>query len=67
MENTEKQIPFAEEKSPNNSLKVFKFIVYSLIGIFTFFIPITINDSSTIPLDHLVTYVQQSVPAALPY
>ena len=35
MENTEKQIPFAEEKSPNNSLKVFKFIVYSLIGIFT--------------------------------
>lgn len=67
MENTERQIPLEQGKSPNGSLKVFKFIVYSLIGIFTFFIPITINDSSTIPLDHLVTFVQQSVPAALPY
>lgn len=38
-----------------------KFIVYSLIGIFMFFIPILINGKKTIPLDHLVTLIQ-SIP-----
>lgn len=31
------------------------FTLYSLIGIFMFFVPITINGTSTIPLDHMVT------------
>lgn len=39
-----------------------KMIVYSLIGIFMFFVPITIAEKSTIPLDHaataLVTYLK---------
>lgn len=34
-----------------------KFIGYSLIGIILFFVPITINGKSTIPLDHIVTYI----------
>lgn len=45
----------------------FKFIVLSLIGIFMFFIPITIGGKSTIPLDHVVTLVKTTAPALMPY
>ena len=31
-----------------------RMIVYSVIGIFMFFVPITLNGANTIPLDHLV-------------
>ncbi|MEE1620027.1 YjiH family protein [Zafaria sp. Z1313] len=34
-----------------------RFFVYSVIGIFMFFVPITIGERNTIPLDHLVTAV----------
>jgi nucleoside recognition membrane protein YjiH len=36
---------------------LFKLIVYSLIGIFVFFVPVTITGKSTIPLDHAATAV----------
>ncbi len=45
----------------------FKFVVLSLIGIFMFFIPITIAGKSTIPLDHVVTFVKGSAPGLMPY
>ncbi len=45
----------------------FKFIVLSLVGIFMFFIPIKIGGTSTIPLDHLVTFVKTAAPAMMPY
>ncbi|GAA1364394.1 YjiH family protein [Arthrobacter rhombi] len=38
-----------------------RFFVFSAIGIFMFFIPITIGGTSTIPLDHLVTLVTKSL------
>ena len=38
-----------------------KFILYSLFGIFMFFVPITFNGKSSIPLDHIVTLIQ-SIP-----
>ena len=38
--------------------KIAKFIGFALVGIFMFFIPITINEKSTIPLDHIVSYIQ---------
>ena len=34
-----------------------KFIGYSLFGVFMFFCPITINGKSTIPVDHIITYI----------
>lgn len=34
-----------------------KFVCYSLIGIFLFFIPISILGKTTIPLDHIVSYI----------
>ena len=36
---------------------VIKFLVCSLVGIFLFFVPITLNGKSTIPLDHIVNLV----------
>jgi len=45
-----------------DGVKIFKFILYAAIGIFMFFVPITINGSNTIPLDHIVNYIK-----AIPY
>ena len=36
---------------------VIKFLACSLLGIFLFFVPITLNGKSTIPLDHIVNFV----------
>ncbi|MDY6055858.1 YjiH family protein [Micrococcus sp.] len=35
-----------------------RMVVYSAIGIVMFFVPITVNGTSSIPLDHLVTWVR---------
>ncbi|MCF6465508.1 YjiH family protein [Clostridium sp. Cult2] len=42
----------------HDGIKVFKFILYAAIGIFMFFVPITVNGKSSIPLDHIVSYIQ---------
>lgn len=42
----------------NDSTKMFKFIFYALIGIFMFFVPITINGNNTIPIDHITSYIR---------
>lgn len=42
----------------NNGIKVFKFVLYAAIGIFMFFVPITIGEKSSIPLDHIVNAIQ---------
>jgi len=41
-----------------NSKAALKFIIYSIIGIFMFFIPITWRNSSTIPVDHIVSFIR---------
>src|SRR5690625_1427850 len=46
---------------------VVKFFLLSLIGIFTFFIPIKINGERTIPLDHIVTFIGDTFSTAVPY
>ncbi|MNW27429.1 Nucleoside recognition [compost metagenome] len=46
---------------------VLRFVIYSLIGILFFFLPITINGKSTIPLDHLVTWIQTAAAPVVPY
>ncbi|MFD2210063.1 YjiH family protein [Virgibacillus halophilus] len=57
-----------EEKQKNASGKnIAKFVFFSAIGAFTFFIPIKINGESTILLDHIVTFVQHTVPSVIPY
>ncbi|QPC86912.1 YjiH family protein [Mesorhizobium sp. NBSH29] len=53
-------IPYTQPAA--KGANAFKLIVYSLIGIFVFFVPITIAGKSTIPLDHaasaIVTYAR---------
>ncbi len=47
---------------------LFKMIVYSAIGIFMFFVPVTIGGKSTIPLDHAATaIVSYARPAAIAF
>ncbi|MFT5873756.1 MAG: nucleoside recognition membrane protein YjiH [Clostridium sp.] len=48
----------SEKVNVNNGANVFKFLGYSVIGIFMFFITITINGKATIPIDHLVTAIK---------
>jgi nucleoside recognition membrane protein YjiH len=50
--------------SPSNLLK---FFLFSAIGIFMFFIPITVAEKSSIPLDHLVTWVRTVFGPVVPY
>lgn len=41
----------------NSMSNILKFVLYSLLGIFLFFVPIKFLGKSTIPLDHIVTYI----------
>ncbi len=43
-----------------------KFVVFSLIGIFMFFVPITVGNTSSIPLDHVVSWIRAAVPSVIP-
>lgn len=45
-----------------NQLNAIKFFVYSLIGIAIFFVPVTINNNSSILLDHFVTWISSALP-----
>ncbi len=41
-----------------NSKAALKLVLFSLIGIFMFFVPIQLGEKSTIPLDHLVSFLR---------
>src|SRR5690625_616220 len=64
----------SKESKPSNEIKkthtpadFAKFIGFSIVGIFAFFVPITINDTRTIPLDHMVTFFRETFPDLIPY
>lgn len=44
-----------------------RLVVYSAIGAFVFFFPITYNGKQSIPLDHMVTMIQEYIPAVVPW
>jgi len=46
---------------------ILKFIFFSAIGIFMFFVPIEMNGKSSIPLDHLVTWIRESLGKGVSY
>ncbi|WP_436860317.1 YjiH family protein [Staphylococcus caeli] len=46
---------------------MWKFFIYSFIGIIFFFVPITINGQSTIMIDHVVQWITALVHPILPY
>lgn len=49
------------------SRHMWKLFVYSGIGAFMFFVPLTIGGKNTIMLDHIVTFIQASMGPVLPY
>jgi nucleoside recognition membrane protein YjiH len=54
--------------NPNATFKnKVKFFLFSSIGLFMFFVPVTIDDKSSIMLDHFVTAIQAFIPSAVPY
>lgn len=46
---------------------MWKFFVFSAIGAFMFFVPVTIGGKNSIMLDHIVTWIQTYGSGALPY
>lgn len=44
-----------------------KLFVYSAIGAFVFFFPVTYKEKNSIPLDDMVTIVRDSIPAVVPW
>lgn len=55
-----------EVKGRKSSGKI-RFYLYSLLGIFVFFIPVTVEGRSSIPLDHLVGYITGELSMVVPY
>ncbi len=56
----------AVEQGGVDIVAITKFLVYSIFGVFLFFIPITINGVNSIPLDHLLTYIDKAAPIVPP-
>ncbi|PGK43909.1 YjiH family protein [Bacillus cereus] len=46
---------------------ILRFILASLVGVFMFFVPVTINGTSSIMIDHIVSWIRASVPSVVPY
>ncbi len=55
------------EREDGGPRGVWRFFVYSLIGIFMFFIPVNIGGKETIPLDHLVGWITGLLGPAVKY
>jgi nucleoside recognition membrane protein YjiH len=60
-----KKQPVVERKL--GTTQMWKFFVYSFIGAFIFFVPITIKAKSSIMLDHIVSFIQLHTSPILPY
>ena len=58
----------ANEDNKVHSLhNIFNFFFFSLIGIFMFFVPIDMNGKTSIPLDHFVTWIRNTIPTLVSY
>ncbi|WP_222850283.1 YjiH family protein [Allosaccharopolyspora coralli] len=64
---TERQQDLETSTHGSIAAPMWKFVVYSAIGAFVFFVPIEIGGESSILLDHMVTGLQAVVPGLLPY
>ncbi|ASS85684.1 hypothetical protein GLN3_00135 [Geobacillus lituanicus] len=51
--------------TPTPASGAWKFFVFSAIGIFVFFVPVSIGGTSSILLDHIVTWIRAQFPGAV--
>lgn len=56
-----------ESTDVTNRKALFRFFGLSSLGIFGFFIPVTIQGKSSIPIDHIVSFLQSELIGILPY
>ena len=56
-----------ERGAATDRAPMWKFFVYSAVGVLMFFVPVTLGGRSTIPLDHVVSWLREAVPAVLPW
>ncbi len=56
-----------EKVTTRSNPGMWKFFVFSAIGAFMFFVPVTIGEKNSIMLDHIVTWIQTHFGGALPY
>ncbi|GEN83073.1 histidine transporter [Sporosarcina luteola] len=56
-----------EKVNTQSNPGMWKFFVFSAIGAFMFFVPVTIGGKNSIMLDHIVTWIQTYGGGALPY
>jgi nucleoside recognition membrane protein YjiH len=63
-QNTQEQAALEKELG---SAQMWKFFVYSFIGAFIFFVPITLGEQNSIMLDHIVSFIQLYTAPVLPY
>lgn len=54
-------------KTNNQRRGLVKFLFFSFLGIFMFFVSVSINGKKTIPLDHLVTFIKTYLSPAIPF
>ncbi|OQP00990.1 histidine transporter [Geobacillus sp. 44C] len=62
--NTSKQPSLPVQTSTGQA---WKFFIYSAIGIFMFFVPVQIGETSSIMLDHIVSWIRMQFPTLVPY
>lgn len=60
-------VPRVPPGTPGAGRDAFRLIVYSAIGIAMFFVPVTMDGRSSIPLDHLVTLIRQFAGPVVPW
>ncbi|WP_404375253.1 YjiH family protein [Kytococcus sedentarius] len=42
-------------------------VILSLIGIVAFFVPVSVAGTRSIPLDHIVTWIRETIPSVVPW
>ena len=55
------------EKTCSRNMAIFKFVVFSFIGVFLFFVNIEINGVKVIPIQHIINFVKSVCGPIIPY
>ncbi|WP_459587791.1 YjiH family protein [Corynebacterium camporealensis] len=55
-----------DEEVPENK-GTWRLFLYSAIGAFVFFFPVTYKGANSIPLDHMVTFIRDTIPTVVPW
>ena len=60
--------PHRPDTSPTpTTAQLARSVIASLIGVVAFFVPFTVAGTSSIPLDHIVTWIRNTIPDVVPW